>query len=84
MVTWPAPSAEEERDVRAGLHWKTRPLVDWAAGRAFAWVDDEITERDGRWVAAHHDGPALLHRVDPGLGLTESDLRLIDGWLRTL
>lgn len=84
VVTWPAPSDEDERDVRAGLHWKTRPLVAWAAGRAFAWVDDEITERDRRWVAAHHAGPALLHRVDPGLGLTDADLRLLDVWLRTV
>ncbi|MEU1471071.1 hypothetical protein ABZ434_22945 [Streptomyces sp. NPDC005761] len=84
VVTWPAPSDEDERDVRAGLHWKTRTLVGWAAGRAFAWVDDEITERDRRWVAAHHGGPALLHRVDPGLGLTDSDLRMLDRWLRAV
>ncbi|MEU1433841.1 hypothetical protein ACFYPA_18475 [Streptomyces sp. NPDC005775] len=84
VVMWPAPSEEEERDVRAGLHWKTRTLVGWAAGRAFAWVDDEITDRDRRWVAAHHDGPALLHRVDPGLGLTDSGIRLLDNWLRAV
>ncbi|MEW2180576.1 hypothetical protein AB0890_30165 [Streptomyces sp. NPDC005406] len=84
VVTWSAPSDEDERDVRAGLHWKTRTLVGWAAGRAFAWVDDEITERDRRWVAAHHGGPALLHRVDPGLGLTDSDLRMLDRWLRAV
>lgn len=84
VVLWPAPSDEDERDMRAGLHWKTRALVDWAAGRAFAWVDDEITERDRRWVATHHNGPALLHRVDPGLGLTDADLRLLDTWLRSV
>ncbi|MGW0936655.1 HAD domain-containing protein [Streptomyces sp. NPDC002666] len=84
VVAWPAPSEEDERDTRAGLHWKTRTLVDRAAGRAFAWVDDEITERDRRWVAAHYEGPALLHRVDPGMGLTDADLRVIDSWLRTV
>ncbi|WP_326616073.1 hypothetical protein OG863_02285 [Streptomyces decoyicus] len=31
MVTWPDPSFDEERDTRAGLHWKTRTLLDWAA-----------------------------------------------------
>lgn len=46
VVAWPDPSDEVERDVRAGLHWKTRTLVRWAAGRPFAWVDDEITDRD--------------------------------------
>ncbi|MET7648291.1 hypothetical protein ABZS83_32660 [Streptomyces sp. NPDC005426] len=83
VVAWPAPSDEDGRDVRAGVHWKTRTLVGWAAGRAFAWVDDEITGRDRSWVAAHHDGPALLHRVDPGVGLTGAGLRLLDDWLRT-
>ncbi|MFI6858398.1 HAD domain-containing protein [Streptomyces sp. NPDC050421] len=87
VVIWPAPSDEDERDVRdarAGLHWKTRTLVGWPAGRAFAWVDDEITDRDRRWVATHHNGPALLHRVDPAPGLTDADLRLLDTWLRTV
>ncbi|MFC8519855.1 hypothetical protein [Streptomyces sp. NPDC057257] len=41
LVDWP-----DEEDVSAPLHWKTRPLVDWAAGREFVWVDDEITDAD--------------------------------------
>ncbi|MFD8685639.1 HAD domain-containing protein [Streptomyces sp. NPDC059651] len=82
VVAWPPSSEEEERDARAGLHWKTRTLVRWAAGRAFVWVDDEITERDRRWVAAHHTGRSLLHRVDPGLGLTDTGIRRIGEWLR--
>lgn len=84
VVLWPGPSADDDRDARAGLHWKTRTLVAWAAGRAFAWVDDEIGEADRRWVSAHHDGRSLLHRVDPGRGLTDADFRLIDAWLRTV
>ncbi|MFC9235421.1 HAD domain-containing protein [Streptomyces decoyicus] len=82
MVTWPDPSFDEERDVRAGLHWKTRTLLDWAAGRVFAWVDDEITDSDRAWVSAHHGERALLHRVDPGRGLTDADFALLDDWLR--
>ncbi|MEE4495631.1 HAD domain-containing protein [Streptomyces sp. BE230] len=83
VVAWPPLSDEDERDARAGLHWKTRTLVRWAAGRAFVWVDDEVTERDRRWVTVHHAGRALLHRVDPGLGLTDTGLRQIEVWLRT-
>ncbi|WP_327065784.1 HAD domain-containing protein [Kitasatospora sp. NBC_01302] len=79
VVDWPEPTAE---DLWSGLHWKTRALVDWAAGRAFAWVDDEITDNDRAWVAAHHPGPALLHRVDPSLGLTDTDFATLDAWLR--
>ncbi|MEU5541969.1 HAD domain-containing protein [Streptomyces sioyaensis] len=82
VLSWPESSAEEERDVRAGLHWKTRALVDRAAGRAFAWVDDEINDRDRAWVAAHHGPRALLLRVDPRCGLTDADFRLLHDWLR--
>jgi hypothetical protein len=67
----------------AELHWKTRTLVGLAAGRPFAWVDDEITDVDRYWVSAHHPGRALLHGVDPELGLTEADLAEVVAWLST-
>lgn len=82
VVNWPEPSPLDDQDERDGLHWKTRALVDWAAGRPFAWVDDEITDIDRVWVAAHHRGHALLHRVDPRLGLTEDDYAVLESWLR--
>ncbi|WP_405546988.1 HAD domain-containing protein [Streptomyces phaeochromogenes] len=86
VVTWPEPDDEEadgeaEEDARRGLHWKTRALVDRAAGRAFVWVDDEITDTDRAWVSAHHRGRALLHRVDPRRGLTDADFDALDEWL---
>lgn len=83
VVVWPEPSDLDEQDERDGLHWKTRALVDWAAGRSFAWVDDEITETDRSWVAAHHRGEALLHRVDPRRGLTDADYVILREWLLT-
>jgi hypothetical protein len=76
FVDWPE-TAEED-----GLHWKTRSLVDWAAGRSFAWVDDEIGATDRAWVSSHHPGQALLHRVDPRQGLTGDDFATLDEWLR--
>jgi hypothetical protein len=75
VVAWPDP------DDGGPLHWKTRGLVDWAAGRPFVWVDDEITPVDRTWVSAHHRGRALLHRVDPRRGLTDGDFTVIGGWL---
>lgn len=84
VVTWPEPSDSDEQDERNGLHWKTRTLVDWAAGRAFAWVDDEITETDRAWVCAHHQGHALLHRVDPRRGLTNLDYDTLSEWLHKI
>ncbi|MCC9310470.1 hypothetical protein LN042_25945 [Kitasatospora sp. RB6PN24] len=64
-----------------GAHWKTVALVSWATGRPFAWVDDEISDADRVWVAAHHPGRALLHRVDPEVGLADFDYRIIASWL---
>lgn len=71
-----------EHDEAAGLSWKTRALVALAAGRAFVWLDDELTNVDRAWVAAHHPGEGLLHRVDPSCGLTDSDLTIVEEWLR--
>lgn len=78
VVRWP------EADERPGLHWKTRTLVAWAGERAFVWVDDEITDADSEWVAATHPAPALLHRVDARMGLTDADFALIGEWARGL
>jgi hypothetical protein len=83
VIPWPDASdasEAEEIDVRAGRHWKTRPIVARAAGRAFAWVDDEISRADQVWVSAHHDGPALLLRVDPRTGLSGEDLDRLAAW----
>jgi hypothetical protein len=82
VVTWPeASTADDEQDERQGLHWKTRTLVRWAAGRTFTWIDDEITGTDRAWVAVHHPGQALLHRVDPRHGLTDADYIILGQWL---
>ncbi|SOD85596.1 HAD domain-containing protein [Streptomyces sp. Ag109_G2-15] len=78
VVEWP-----DEDEPPGLLHWKTRPLVAWAAGRPFVWIDDELTEADRSWVAVHHPGPALLHRVDHRYGLTETDFEALREWLHS-
>jgi hypothetical protein len=84
-VNWPEPSAENEHeDQWFGLHWKTRTLVEWAGGRPFIWIDDEITDADREWMPTHHHGRALLHHVPPSRGLTVEDFAVLDQWLRTL
>ncbi|PYC71460.1 hypothetical protein C7C46_26825 [Streptomyces tateyamensis] len=77
VVHWP----EEDEDEPIGQHWKTGPLVGWAAGRPFAWVDDELTDADRRWVAQHHPAPALLHRIDARYGLRPDDYAILTAWL---
>ncbi|MFI5978097.1 HAD domain-containing protein [Streptomyces sp. NPDC051452] len=76
VVEWP-----DEDEPPGLLHWKTRPLVAWAARRPFIWVDDEITEADRAWTAVHHPGAALLHRIDHRYGLTEGDFDVLEEWL---
>ncbi|MFB7357951.1 hypothetical protein [Streptomyces gardneri] len=78
LVRWPDAPGEEEWV--PGLHWKAPALVAWAAGRPFAWVDDEIGAVDREWVAASHPGRALLHRVDPRRGLGEADYAALAAW----
>ncbi|MBC2904084.1 HAD domain-containing protein [Streptomyces cupreus] len=64
-----------------GLHWKTQPLMEWADGSPFVWVDDEIGEADRAWVAEHCPTPALLHRVDHRTGLTDTDFLVLEPWI---
>lgn len=79
VVTWPSLFGTAPD----GTHWKTRHLVTHAAGRPFAWVDDELGDTDRAFVRAHHTGPALLHHVDARVGLREADFEALDRFART-
>ncbi|AXH66237.1 hypothetical protein SEA_SATIS_76 [Streptomyces phage Satis] len=67
-----------------GVYWKVPLLTAYAAGRPFAWVDDEVEDADREYVAAHHQGPALLHHVSPRLGLLEPDFKALAAWAAEL
>lgn len=67
-----------------GLHWKTMFLTRWTAGRPFVWIDDETTDVDRQWVRSHHPARALVHRVDPFVGLADADFSSIRRWLADL
>jgi hypothetical protein len=58
--------------------------VDYAGGRPFAWVDDEQSGLDQTYVTAHHQGSALLHHVNPRIGLWESDFHTLADFTRFL
>ncbi|MDH6108762.1 hypothetical protein P3T36_002317 [Kitasatospora sp. MAP12-15] len=60
-----------------GVHWKSEPLVAYADGRPFAWVDDEQSDADHAHVADGHHAPALLHHVNPRIGLREGDFTVL-------
>ncbi|MFJ8886088.1 HAD domain-containing protein [Streptomyces sp. NPDC102402] len=76
-IDWPAMHALRPD----GTYWKTRHVVDYADGRPFAWVDDEISDLDRAWVAAHHPGRSLLLRVDPWVGLVREDFETLAQWV---
>lgn len=63
-----------------GVHWKTEAIVAYAAGRPFAWVDDEQSPADEEYVGRAHPGAALLHHVDPRVGLREEDFTALAGF----
>lgn len=79
VIEWP----RTDQQTAGGVHWKTRHLVAWVAGRSFAWVDDGIGEADRTWVGENHTGAALLHHVDPRIGLTEQDFSTLRDWATT-
>ena len=84
VLDWPDEPDEPDDDESGGLHWKTRPLLAWAAGRPFAWVDDEITDADRAWAASHRTGPCLLWQIDPTLGLQPDDFTTLRAWAAAL
>lgn len=63
-----------------GTFFKTAELVDHAGGRPFAWVDDDITNRDRMYVERTHGPGALLHWVDPAKGLLDEDFAALRSW----
>lgn len=78
-VSWPQP-----RPAGSLLHWKTRTILEYAAGRPFAWVDDEIRLWDRQWVEERYPAHALLHPVDAARGLCDEDFRVLHEWANDL
>ena len=56
-------------------------MAEYAAGRPFAWVDDQLTGADVRWCADEYPAPTLLLPIDPAIGLRRFDIAAIERWL---
>ncbi|RLU79252.1 hypothetical protein CTZ27_37035 [Streptomyces griseocarneus] len=80
VVPWPTGAGRSRQDTPDGTFWKTAHLVEYAANRPFAWVDDDLDPLDAKYVATHHDGPALLHRISPKSGLLPQDFEALTAW----
>lgn len=68
-----------ERDEN-GVYWKTPDIVEWADGRSFVWIDDEIRSADHEYITNHHKGAAMAHQVDPARGLTTENFEILRAW----
>jgi Swiss Army Knife RNA repair-like protein len=79
-IDWPQMHGRAPR----GTFWKTQYILEYAAGRPFAWIDDDITPFDHEWVEQHHLAAALLLHIDPSLGLLRPDFDALADWAAAL
>lgn len=90
VITWPDDQSDERPATspygkpEPAVFWKTRTIVEYAAGRPFAWIDDDLTCLDREYVSRHHSGQALLHHVNPRLGLLPHDFETLAAWASSL
>ncbi|MFF7182445.1 HAD domain-containing protein [Streptomyces sp. NPDC008121] len=67
-----------------GTFWKTQYILEYAAGRPFAWIDDDIASHDRAYVEQNHLAAALLLHVDERIGLTRPDFDALAEWAAAL
>ncbi|WP_143020152.1 HAD domain-containing protein [Sinosporangium album] len=68
-----------------GELFKTPAIAEYVAGRPFVWFDDQVWAADEDYLRAHPSvGDFLLVQVEPGAGLTATDLDYARNWLRDL
>ncbi|MFJ8647962.1 HAD domain-containing protein [Streptomyces sp. NPDC093546] len=79
-IDWPQMHGKAPR----GTFWKTQYILEYAAGRPFAWVDDDITAYDREYVEREHLAAALLLHVDPRIGLIRPDFDALAEWAAAL
>ena len=80
FIDWPRMHGKAPR----GTFWKTQYILEYAEGRPFAWVDDDITSYDHEYVEQNHLAAALLLHVDPRLGLLRPDFDALAEWAAAL
>lgn len=65
-------------------HWKLRDLITYAAGRPFAWLDDEITTHDRDHLIEVSHSSTLPLQVSPVIGITDDHLTQVCEWRQAL
>lgn len=66
------------------LHHKVDPILNSVGNRAFAWIDDEITEFDEAWAAKRSDeeAPTMVLKIDERSGLLEHHVDKLIAWAK--
>ena len=80
FIDWPQMHGRAPR----GTFWKTQYILQYAPGRPFAWIDDDITRFDHEYVEQNHLAAALLLRIDERIGLTRPDFDALANWAAAL
>jgi hypothetical protein len=80
VVEWPVDNHRADD----GTFWKTHHVAEYAAGRPFAWFDDQIEPEDVHWCERNHPAPTLLLPIDPAIGLRERDFAAVARWVAQL
>lgn len=63
--------------------WKWSAVAEYAAGRPFAWFDDDFTNQQHLRLGfdlARRNMPTRLHRIDPAVGILQRDLDAVEKW----
>jgi len=76
LAVVPMPGGAKVSSARRA--WKSDLIVEWCAGRQFAWFDDEINRATRDWLA-HQPGVGkhLALRVPAERGLEDPDFQLL-------
>jgi hypothetical protein len=82
-LTGPLPHLSFDRNPGRGhAHWKLAAIEDYAGEqRPLAWIDDALNEACEEWAAAR-EGPTLLVRTQPAIGLTAEHVEQLVAWAR--
>ena len=71
----------EFNDGTADETWKLPDVARFVGDRPCAWIDDDLWPDAFTW-AEQRDTPTLLIRTTPSVGLTEDEVRRLDGFGR--
>jgi hypothetical protein len=71
------------RAVFGSAHWKIDVIGEYAAGRAAAWIDDNLDEECQTW-ALERGLPTLLVQTEPAIGITDEQVEQLLAWAAAL